>query len=41
VKSLAEMAKNNGALYGLLSIILALGSGLGVGLVFRKSGGAH
>ncbi len=41
VKSLAEMAKNNGALYGLLSIMLALGSGFGVGLVFRKSGGAH
>jgi uncharacterized protein (TIGR02186 family) len=41
VKSLAQMAKNNGALYGFLSIILALGSGFGVGLVFRKSGGAH
>jgi uncharacterized protein (TIGR02186 family) len=41
VKSLAEMAKSNGALYGLLSIILALGSGFGVGLAFRKSGGAH
>jgi uncharacterized protein (TIGR02186 family) len=41
VKSLAGMAKNNGALYGFLSIILALGSGFGVGLVFRKSGGAH
>ena len=41
VKSLAEMAKNNGALYGFLSIMLALGSGFGVGLVFRKSGGAH
>jgi hypothetical protein len=41
VKSLATMAKNRGALYGLLSILAALGAGFGVGLVFRKGGGAH
>lgn len=41
VKSLATMAKNHGALYGLLSILAALGAGFGVGLVFRKGGGAH
>jgi uncharacterized protein (TIGR02186 family) len=41
IKTLAGMAKNNAALYGLLSIISALGAGFGVGLVFRKGGGAH
>jgi len=41
VRTLSTMAKNNGALYGLLSIAMALGAGFGVGLVFRKGGGAH
>ena len=41
VKSLANMAKNNGALYGIISIVAALGAGFGVGLIFRKGGGAH
>lgn len=41
VRTLSKMAKNNGALYGLLSIVMALGAGFGVGLVFRKGGGAH
>jgi uncharacterized protein (TIGR02186 family) len=41
VKTLATMAKNKGALYGLLSILAALGAGFGVGMVFRKGGGAH
>ncbi len=41
VKTLSNMAKNNGALYGFISIISALGAGFGVGLVFRKGGGAH
>ena len=41
VRTLATMAKNNGALYGLLSIVMALGAGFGVGLIFRKGGGAH
>ena len=41
VKSLAAMAHNNGAVYGLISIIAALGAGFGVGLVFTKQGGAH
>ncbi len=40
-KSLAGMAKNNGALYGIISIAIALGAGFGVGLIFRKGGGAH
>jgi len=41
IKSLSNMAKNNGALYGGISILAALGAGFGVGLVFRKGGGAH
>jgi uncharacterized protein (TIGR02186 family) len=41
VKTLANMATKNGALYGLISIISALGAGFGVGLIFRKGGGAH
>ena len=41
VKSLAGMAKNNGSLYGIISILAALGAGFGVGMVFRKGGGAH
>jgi hypothetical protein len=41
VKYLAAMAKNQGALYGLFSILAALGAGFGVGLIFRKGGGAH
>jgi uncharacterized protein (TIGR02186 family) len=41
VKSLASMARDNGAVYGILSIIAALGAGFGVGLVFTKQGGAH
>jgi uncharacterized protein (TIGR02186 family) len=41
VKSFATMAKNNAAVYGILSILVALCAGFGVGLVFRKSGGAH
>ncbi|HEY5999562.1 MAG TPA: TIGR02186 family protein [bacterium] len=41
IKYLASLAKNQAALYGLLSIMAALGAGFGVGLVFRKGGGAH
>lgn len=41
VKSLAGMAKNNASLYGILSILAALGAGFGVGMVFGKGGGAH
>lgn len=41
IKTLAGMAKNQGALYGLLSVLAALGAGFGVGMVFRKGGGAH
>ncbi|HAK87479.1 MAG: hypothetical protein A2077_02785 [Nitrospirae bacterium GWC2_46_6] len=41
VKALSGMAKNNGALYGIISILIALGAGFGVGMIFRKGGGAH
>ncbi len=41
VKTLAAMAKNKAALYGILSIGIALGAGFGVGMVFRKGGGSH
>lgn len=41
VKALAEMAKTNAALYGLISIIVALTAGFGVSLLFRTGGGSH
>jgi uncharacterized protein (TIGR02186 family) len=41
VKTLATMAQNTPAIYGFLSIGVALGAGFGVSMVFRKGGGAH
>ncbi|MDP3298061.1 MAG: TIGR02186 family protein [Thermodesulfovibrionia bacterium] len=41
VKTLADMAKQSGALYGIISIVIALGAGFGVGIIFRKGGGSH
>lgn len=41
VKSFATMAKNSSVLYGTISIVAALMAGFGVGLIFRKGGGAH
>jgi uncharacterized protein (TIGR02186 family) len=41
VKTLAGMAKNRASVYGFLSIGIALGAGFGVGMIFRKGGGAH
>jgi len=41
VKTLAAMAKDSAAIYGFLSIGVALSAGFGVGLVFRKGGGSH
>lgn len=40
VKALAGMARNNGAVYGIISIVVAIAAGFGVGMIFRK-GGAH
>jgi len=41
VKTLADMARKNGAIYGGLSVLVAILAGFGVGLVFGKGGGAH
>jgi uncharacterized protein (TIGR02186 family) len=41
VKMLSNMAKNNAAFYGFLSIGIALTAGFGVGMVFKKGGGSH
>lgn len=42
VNTLADMAKNNSALYGILSILVAVSAGSGVSMIFRKgAGGAH
>jgi uncharacterized protein (TIGR02186 family) len=41
VKTLATMAKDKAALYGILSIGIALSAGFGVGVVFKKGGGSH
>jgi uncharacterized protein (TIGR02186 family) len=41
VKTLATMAQNSPAIYGFLSIGVALAAGVGVSLVFRKGGGSH
>lgn len=40
VKTLARMAKEKGAIYGILSIAVAIIAGFAVGMIFRK-GGAH
>jgi len=41
VKYLTAMAKNNGAMYGIVSIIVALVSGFGAGIIFKGGGGSH
>ncbi len=41
VKTLATMAKDSAAVYGFLSVGIALCAGFGVGMIFRKGGGAH
>ena len=41
VKTLATMAKDKAALYGFLSIGIALSAGFAVGMVFKKGGGSH
>ena len=41
VKSIARMAKDHAAEYGFISVFAALSAGFGVGMIFRKSGGAH
>jgi len=41
VKTLATMANDSAAMYGFLSIGVALTAGFGVGMVFRNGGGSH
>jgi uncharacterized protein (TIGR02186 family) len=41
VRTLATMAQNTPAIYGFLSIGVALGAGFGVSMVFKKGGGSH
>jgi uncharacterized protein (TIGR02186 family) len=41
VKALASMARDSAALYGIVSIAIALGAGFGVGMIAKKGGGAH
>ncbi len=41
VKYLSTMAKGNGAMYGVISIVVALFSGFAAGIIFKKGGGAH
>ncbi len=41
VKTLATMAKSSAAIYGFLSVGVALSAGFGVGMIFRKGGGSH
>jgi len=41
VETLSTMAKNRAALYGFLSVGIALAAGFGVGMLFRKGGGSH
>jgi hypothetical protein len=42
VKTLYNMARNNGALYGILSVMVALTAGFMVAIVFpKKAKGAH
>ncbi len=41
VKELAAMAKNNSVLYGIISILVAIGAGFGVGIIFGKGRSSH
>ncbi len=41
VKALASMARDSAALYGIVSIVMALSAGFGVGIIVRKGDGAH
>ncbi len=41
MKTIADMAKNNGALYGIVSIVIAIVAGFAVGIIFRMARGGH
>ena len=41
VASLSNLAFNHAAVYGIISILVAMASGFAVGALFKRSGGAH
>jgi hypothetical protein len=41
VALLAKMSADNRTLYGIISIVVAVGAGFGVGMIFKKGGGSH
>jgi uncharacterized membrane protein YfcA len=41
IKMIADMAKNNGALFGIVSIVIAIVAGFAVGIIFRIARGGH
>jgi len=41
VAKLSDLAFNHAAIYGMISIVVAMAAGLAVGALFRGSGGAH
>ncbi len=40
-RRLTELAMKHGAIYGALSVLIAIAAGFAVGLIFGKGGGAH
>ncbi len=41
VELLAKLASDSRALYGIISIVVAIAAGFGVGMIFKKGGGSH
>lgn len=41
IKSLSDMAQNNGGVYGIAAIGVSVTAGFGVGVVFKGGGGSH
>lgn len=41
VGKISELASHNRAMYGIISIVVALAAGFAVGSIFKKGGGAH
>jgi hypothetical protein len=41
VANLSNLAFNHAAVYGIISIVVAMAAGFAVGLLFKKGGGAH
>lgn len=41
MRVIADMAKNNGAMYGIVSIVIAIVAGFAVGIIFRMARSGH